>query len=143
MILKKQKDIIKLCEGSVSKIIPYQDKNQVIIAGHDGRISHANISSFQIRESFKIFNQFCTSLCLYGEGVLVGSSVGEMVYMKITGEVLKRLIVHDDCLSSIVVSDSHIVTSGYDGQVIFLNKITFEVENTIDVGVPILNMSHF
>lgn len=66
-----------------------------------------------------------------------------MAYMNITGEVLKRLKVHDDCLSSVVVSDTYIITSGYDGQVIFLNKLTFEVENKIDVGVPILNMYHF
>ena len=83
------------------------------------------------------------SICLYGEGILAGSSNGELAYMKITGEVLKRLKVHDDCLSSIVVTDSHIVTSGYDGQVIFLNKITFEAEKKIDVGVPILNMDHY
>jgi len=39
--------------------------------------------------------------------------------------------LYDDCLSSIIVSDNFIVTTGYDGVVMFLSKIDFKIEKII------------
>jgi hypothetical protein len=70
-------------------------------------------------------------LCIFGENILLGNSNGELVHFRIDGTVIKKVKLYDDCLSSIIVSDSFIVTTGYDGVVIFLSKIDFKIEKKI------------
>lgn len=76
-------------------------------------------------------------MCSLNDSLLLGSSEGELVQMKLTGEIVWRKKLHDDCISSILECESYIVTTGYDGVVLLLNKIDFEVEKRIELNIPI------
>ena len=65
-------------------------------------------------------------MTLFGLGVLVGSSAGEVAYMSFEGEILARKKISSDCISSILECENYIVTTGYDGLVNFLNKGNLE-----------------
>ena len=70
-------------------------------------------------------------MTLFADGVLVGSSVGELVYMKFSGEIVMRKKISEDCISSILESETYVVTTGFDGIVNYLKKSDLEVEKTI------------
>lgn len=41
-------------------------------------------------------------MCIFGDGVLIGNSNGEMVNMRLTGEILGKYKLSEECLSSII-----------------------------------------
>ena len=45
--------------------------------------------------------------------------------------------VHSDCLSSIIVSEDQVITTGYDGKVNFINFETKKIDHSIDTETPI------
>ena len=78
-------------------------------------------------------------MCLvsYKDGLLMGGSNGELVFLNLNYETIIRKKLHTDCLSSISECDNYIVTTGYDGFTYFLNKKTFEIEKTFEFETPI------
>ena len=56
---------------------------------------------------------------------------------------MKKIKLYKDCLSSIIICNSHIVTTGYDGVILFLNHIDFTIEKKIEVKVPIWTSEYF
>lgn len=66
-------------------------------------------------------------MCLlpYEDGFLIGGSLGELVHMNWSYEIIYFQKLHSDCVSSIIENDHFIVTTSYDGKVFFLNKKTF------------------
>ena len=144
MKINSKREVVKLIKGPIIKIVQDPiDPSRIIAAGLNGIISFVKLSPFQLQKSFKAFPQFCTSLCIFGENILLGNSNGELVNFRIDGTVIKKVKLYDDCLSSIIVSDSFIVTTGYDGVVIFLSKIDFKIEKRIQLNLPIWNSEYF
>ena len=48
--------------------------------------------------------------------------------MELSGNIIQRQKIHNDCLSGITESEKYLVTVGHDGLVKFLNKENFKTE---------------
>ena len=80
---------------------------------------------------------YLTCIVAFGEGFLLALGNGSMMRLNKDFEIQSSLHLHDDCLSSILVSDTEVITTGHDGRICFLNKTTLALEWSYEVESPI------
>lgn len=85
MSIKEQFDIIRLSSSSqISGIVIHpMKKGEIFVSGGHGELFTLSIDPFKIVNSIKIFNQVSMCLAPFNDGILVGGSNGELVYLNL------------------------------------------------------------